>query len=236
MAKKAKAAAPAESMGAAARMALVEEAVFGARQAANVPAMRKARQAVSVKLKAASGEDVRTIGATLARVGQWWMGYEVIAAHGPALAGISLAEVEALSQGMASWEQVDTFGVLLSGAAWAQGAVSDDDVKRWARSKDLWWRRAALVSTTVLNAKSRGGKGDAKRTLMICEMLVDDREDMVVKAMSWALRSLAPWDAKAVEAFMAKHEGRLAARARRETLNKLKTGLKTPKGRVGKKK
>ena len=56
--------------------------------------------------------------------------------------------------------------------------------------KDFWWRRAALVSTVPLNAKSHGNGYRTADTLAICEMLIDDREDMVVKALSWALRVL----------------------------------------------
>jgi len=51
---------------------------------------------------------------------------------------------------------------------------------------------------------------------------------MVVKAMSWALRELVVHDPDAVWAFLGEHEGRLAARARREVRNKLTTGLKNP--------
>jgi 3-methyladenine DNA glycosylase AlkD len=220
-----------ETMGAARRMAMVEEIVAAVRAEAapTVPKLREIRRKATTKLKSASGEDVRLIGATLARVGQWWMSYEVIAAHREAMGGIALKEIEALGQGMSTWEQVDTFGVLIAGEAWRAGAIADRDVQRWAKSKDLWWRRAALVATTVLNGKTRGGRGDTRRTLAICEMLVADKEDMVVKAMSWALRSLIQWDADAVEVFLLKHDGRLAARAKREVRNKLKTGLKTPK-------
>jgi 3-methyladenine DNA glycosylase AlkD len=157
------------------------------------------------------------------------MGYEIVNQHREALKSLTVEEVEALGEGMASWDEVDSFGVLLSGAAWLEGAVSDVDVKRWAKSKDHWWRRAALVSTVVLNTKSRGGKGDSKRTLMIAGMLVADHEDMVVKAMSWALRSLVPWDVKAVQTFLTEHDGKLAARVKREVRNKLRTGLKNPK-------
>ena len=42
----------------------------------------------------------------------------------------------------------------------------------WARSRDLWWRRAAMVSTVPLNNKARGGNGDVLRTLKVCKMLV----------------------------------------------------------------
>jgi 3-methyladenine DNA glycosylase AlkD len=195
----------------------------------NVPALRGVRRRLSAKLRQADPVEVKAVALGLARAGRKWLGYEIINQHKPTPKSITIREIEALGEGMASWEEVDSFGVLLSGAAWLHGAISDADVKRWAKSKDLWWRRAALVSTVVLNAKSRGGKGDTKRTLMICEMLASDREDMIVKAMSWALRSLALWDAKAVRGFLAEHDEELAARVKREVNNKLRTGLKTPK-------
>jgi 3-methyladenine DNA glycosylase AlkD len=78
----------------------------------------------------------------------------------------------------------------------------------------------------VLNVESHGGAGDAKRTLAIATLLIDDREDMVVKALSWALRCLVNWDRAAVEAFLAEHDERLAARVERETRTKLRTGKK----------
>ena len=130
---------------------------------------------------------------------------------------------------MASWDAVDVFASYLSGPAWREGQTSDTEIKRWAKSPDLWWRRAALVSTVPLNNKTRGGSGDAKRTLMICELLIEDHEDMVVKAMSWALRELAKRKPTAVTKFLEQHYHRLAARVLREVGNKLTTGKKNPK-------
>ena len=98
----------------------------------------------------------------------------------------------------------------------------------WTHSKDRWWRRAAVVSTVPLNTKARGGSGDAARTLKICETLIADRDDMVVKAMSWALRALATRDPKAVRRFLRTHGNALAPRVVREVNNKLNTGLKNP--------
>ncbi|MBV9905744.1 MAG: DNA alkylation repair protein, partial [Alphaproteobacteria bacterium] len=62
--------------------------------------------------------------------------------------------------------------------------------------------------------------------LAIATMLIDDREDMVVKALSWALRVLAARDPGAVRQFLDQHADRLAARVKRETLRKLTTGKK----------
>jgi 3-methyladenine DNA glycosylase AlkD len=129
---------------------------------------------------------------------------------------------------MDSWCSVDAFARLLSGPAWLNGQLSDEVIRRWARSEDRWWRRAALVSTVALNTRSHGGYGDVPRTFAVCRPLVADRDDIVVKAMSWALRSLVPHDPDAVTEFLAANEDALAARVVREVRNKLETGLKTP--------
>ncbi|MBN9347719.1 MAG: DNA alkylation repair protein [Devosia sp.] len=114
--------------------------------------------------------------------------------HKTTLRSLDIATVEALGRDLGSWQQTDAFGMIVVGPAWLYGCIADASVRRWAKSEDLWWRRAALVPTTGLNNKSRGGRGDAARTLAIVEMLIDDREDMIVKAVSWALRMLAPWN------------------------------------------
>lgn len=64
-------------------------------------------------------------------------------------------------------------------------------------------------------------------------LLVADHDDMVVKAVSWALRELIIHDPDAVEKFLKDHEDVLAARVKREVRNKLDTGLKNPKGKKG---
>lgn len=99
--------------------------------------------------------------------------------------------------------------------------------KRWAASDDVWWRRTAVVCTVALNTKSRGGTGDVPRTLDVCDRLAADAEDMVVKGVSWALRSLVSHDPAAVRAFLAEHDDVLAARVRREVRTKLDTGKKS---------
>jgi 3-methyladenine DNA glycosylase AlkD len=57
-------------------------------------------------------------------------------------------------------------------------------------------------------------------------MLIEDRDDMIVKAMSWALRALAKRDPRSVATFIEQYRGRLAPRVAREVGNKLRTGLK----------
>lgn len=158
-----------------------------------------------------------------------FVAYELICNHKPAMRRLGTKELERLGQGMDSWEAVDTFACYLSGPAWRENQVPDSVIHQWAQSTDRWWRRAALVSTVPLNKKARGGSGDAERTLVVCRMLVDDRDDMVVKALSWALRDLTRPDPTAVSGFMKENGSRLAPRVVREVGNKLRTGLKNPR-------
>jgi 3-methyladenine DNA glycosylase AlkD len=161
--------------------------------------------------------------------GHRWQAYELIAAHKAAFLSLRAGELEQFGQGINSWWTTDSFARTLSGPAWRDGLVSDELIVRWAKSPDLWWRRAALVSTVAFNIRSQGGKGHVVRTLSICRMLVADHEDMVVKALSWALRELVYFDPQAVEGFIREHESVLASRVKREVGSKLRTGLKNPR-------
>jgi 3-methyladenine DNA glycosylase AlkD len=140
---------------------------------------------------------------------------------------VTAAVAEEMAHGLSDWGTVDLLGVTVLGQAWRSGAVSDARIGAWARSPDRWRRRLALVSTVPLNSRARGGRGDARRTLKICRALIDDRDDMVVKAMSWALRELGKRRPALVRDFVHRHQERLAPRVRREVMNKLDTGVKS---------
>lgn len=152
--------------------------------------------------------------------------FEIFAGHKAAMASLNLKRLETLGRGIDNWASVDGFACGLSGIAWRKGQITDADIKRWARSNDPWWRRAAVVSTVPLNLASRGGSGDSKRTIMLCEMAVGDDHVMVHKALSWALRSLVDIDRKAVSDFLKRHEAKLPALVKREVTRKLMTGKK----------
>jgi 3-methyladenine DNA glycosylase AlkD len=141
---------------------------------------------------------------------------------------VSARQVERWAKGLADWASIDLYGVTVAGAAWREGRLSDRRVMRWTASTDRWRRRLALVATVPLNSKARGGFGDPARTLRICRALLDDRDDMVVKALSWALRELAKRDPDSVTRFIREHDARLASRVRREVKSKLETGWKVP--------
>jgi 3-methyladenine DNA glycosylase AlkD len=197
----------------------------------NAPALRALRREYSKRLEAMPAGDVVKLAAGLIahrRVPRF-IGDELIANRPDTLGTLNRTQLEQLGSGISSWDQVDCFACYLSGPAWREGHIEDKAIVDWARSSNRWWRRAALVSTVPLNVKARGGRGDATRTLRICSLLVDDRDEMVVKALSWALRALVDRDPDAVRQFVKENEARLTVLVRREVRNKLETGRKNPK-------
>jgi hypothetical protein len=198
----------------------------------NVPSMRAVRREYTKRVKGAEPREVVTLAMELYRQRRVprFIGDELILFHKRALETLSTVDVVWFGKGMDCWDQVDCYGGYISGPAWRAGLIEDGLVHEWTESPDRWWRRAALVSTVALNGRE-SGNGDAKRTLAVCERLIDDRHDMVIKAMSWALRALAVRDAQAARRFVDRHRERLAARVVREVENKLRTGLKNPKAK-----
>ncbi len=152
--------------------------------------------------------------------------FELLWKNRNALIVLNINDLNQLGKNIDNWATTDTFSVMLSGWAWRNNQISDSDVLKWLNSENRWWRRAAIVSTVGMNLRARGGKGDTRRTLMICEKVIDDRDDMIVKALSWALRELSKSDKPAVTEFMNIYDKRLAGRVRREVYLKLETGRK----------
>jgi 3-methyladenine DNA glycosylase AlkD len=82
------------------------------------------------------------------------------------------------------------------------------------------------VATVALNQKARGGTGDSKQTLEICALAVDDHQEMINKALSWALRELAKVERDPVIEFIEKYRERLNKKVLREVTHKIETGTK----------
>lgn len=57
--------------------------------------------------------------------------------------------------------------------------------KKLAKSKSLWERRIAVLSTFAFTYK-----GDSQPTLKIAEILLHDKEDLIHKAVGWLLREV----------------------------------------------
>jgi 3-methyladenine DNA glycosylase AlkD len=195
----------------------------------NTPAVRMIRREFSCRLAGAAPDSVVQLALRLLTENSdllRFFSYEIVSHHRLAWEQLTTADLLKFGKELNSWAAVDSFAMLLSGPMWAQGRLSDKLIATWARSKDRWWRRTALVSTVALSR--RGDPDDLRRVARICAWLAPDRDDMVVKALSWALREMAKKHPAEAGNFIAEHRQALSSRVTREVSNKLTTGLKTP--------
>jgi 3-methyladenine DNA glycosylase AlkD len=127
-----------------------------------------------------------------------------------ALAG-DLSLYEELIVTGAWWDLVDSASTLVGLLLHRFPEALRPTVLAWARDRDLWKRRAAIICQRAL-------KGDTDLALLYAciEPNLADREFFVRKAIGWALRSYAWHDPREVERYVREHESELSPLSRRE--------------------
>jgi len=75
-----------------------------------------------------------------------------------------------------------------------------DILYKLARSKNIWERRTAILSTCFFIRQ-----GDTSDTFKIAEILVNDKEDLIHKATGWMLRFAGTKDQKKLITFLNKY-------------------------------
>ena len=85
-----------------------------------------------------------------------------------------------------NWDLVDLSAAHIVGA-WLDGKPTERKrvLDRLARSSSLWERRIAMLATFHYIKK-----GEYAETLRLAEMLLNDREDLIQKAVGWMLREV----------------------------------------------
>jgi 3-methyladenine DNA glycosylase AlkD len=194
-----------------------------------VPDIRKIRKELTKRLKGRSNEDVIRISKKLVETEIFecqQVAFELLEKNKKVKSSLTLQDLEDLRKGLDNWVSVDTYSGYLGGVAWREGIIPDETIKKWALSDNNWERRTAVVCTIALNQKARGGTGDIEKTLWVCEFVKRDKDDMVQKALSWALRELSKIDKGPVVKFIEENEEVLPKRVLREVKRKLETGKK----------
>ena len=119
-----------------------------------------------------------------------------------------------------NWDLVDL------GCLWMTGCYLFDKPRtvlyKLAKSKNLWERRTAILSTCYFIRK-----GDIDDTYKIAEQLLKDKEDLVHKATGWMLRFAGDKDPKRLLLFLDKHASTMPRTLLRNCIEKLDAKKRT---------
>ena len=101
---------------------------------------------------------------------------------------LSFADYENMVKKIDNWAHCD----VLCGRAVALYFLENQNeipkLEKWAKSKNKWYRRAAAVSLIQILRDKNASKNEA---LKVLDMLMEDSEDMVMKATDWMIRELS---------------------------------------------
>ncbi|HXK61722.1 MAG TPA: DNA alkylation repair protein [Acidobacteriota bacterium] len=129
-----------------------------------------------------------------------------------------------------NWGLTDALATIVFGP-WIAADYSVRGARLWSLIEDssVWSRRLALVATVPLNRVP--STAIPETTLALIDRVASEREPMITKAVSWALRELIRVDRASVESYLEENRTRLARLVLREVGNKLRTGLKSGKAK-----
>ncbi|MFN2572803.1 MAG: DNA alkylation repair protein [Gemmatimonadales bacterium] len=97
-----------------------------------------------------------------------------------------------------NWDLVDCSAAQIVGGHLDPGQIAL--LERLARSKDVWERRIAIVSTFAFIKRD-----EFRPTLRIATMLIGDSHDLIHKAVGWMLREVGKRDRGVLDAFLKTH-------------------------------
>ncbi|HST06806.1 MAG TPA: DNA alkylation repair protein [Gemmatimonadaceae bacterium] len=97
-----------------------------------------------------------------------------------------------------NWDLVDASAGQIVGGHLDHADISL--LERLARSKDIWERRIAIVSTFAFIKRD-----EFRPTLTIATMLLGDSHDLIHKAVGWMLREVGKRDRGVLDRFLEKH-------------------------------
>ncbi len=115
-----------------------------------------------------------------------------------------------------NWDIVDVSVPHILGRYFLEFPEDGKVLDRMVLSKNLWERRMAIVSTLTLIRNNQ-----FQKTLDLAEKLLDDREDLMHKAVGWMLREVWKKDSQKCEEFLIRHYSRIPRTALRYAIERM---------------
>lgn len=130
----------------------------------------------------------------------------------PAQTGIYTAYL-AHTDRINNWDLVDTSAAQIVGAHLFTRPRAP--LRKLARSRSLWERRIAIIATAYFIKRN-----EFEETFAIAEILLEDREDLIHKAVGWMLREVGNRDVAAEKKFLKLHHKTMPRTALRYAIEK----------------
>lgn len=116
-------------------------------------------------------------------------------------------------KGINNWDLVDTSAPRIIGE-WLANKPKDT-LYKLARSKNLWEKRIAIISTLAFIKNKQFAD-----TFKLSEILMNDKHDLIHKAVGWMLREAGKKDEVALRKFLDKHATKMPRTMLRYSIEK----------------
>jgi 3-methyladenine DNA glycosylase AlkD len=123
--------------------------------------------------------------------------------------------------GVNNWDLVDGSAANIIGKYLFESKESRDFLFDYAKSDNLWKRRIAMMSTFFYIKQN-----DFKDALIIAEILLNDKHDLIHKAVGWMLREIGNRDLNTEEEFLKKYYKKMPRTMLRYAIEKFPESLR----------
>ena len=183
---------------------------------ADMPAIRKVAKALNGRVRAADAASMRPLVVTLWNTGVHELravAMFVLEANEPALGARDIPLLTRLLRESRSWASLDWICLKVLAPMLLRVPLLRRTLPRWARDRDFWLRRAALL--TLLPGVKQGDVPFSAFAALAVPML-GEREFFIRKAIGWGLREVSKKNPAVVASFLRAHRADVSGLTMRE--------------------
>ncbi|HEX8753041.1 MAG TPA: DNA alkylation repair protein [Solirubrobacterales bacterium] len=144
----------------------------------------------------------------------------LLQARAELLAPADLALLERLIREAETWALVDVLAASVVGPLLLAHPEAAERIDRWARDRDFWVRRAALLSQLPAAREGRS----LQRFFRYADAMLEEREFFIRKAIGWVLREASKSRPEEVYLWLLPRAGRASGVTYREAVKYLPPG------------